>query len=421
LLFVVTPSNAQDIGDASGRSLDAATQGVGLEPVLQPIVALSDGAVVGYEALARWPTLDNPSPVDVFCHASAAGRVDGLNQLCIHAAIRAARQLHVPRGTLLAINTEPASSYAGCSGDDALARARDELALMFEITERGLLDHPRKLLTNVAAMRRDGVAVALDDLGAHPDSLALLDIIAPDVIKLDVRLVQSQPDRHQARTLAAILAHHERTGATILAEGIETDEHLEQALAVGASLGQGRKYSYPRPEQSVGAWTPPTPSVPSQLRSASPFDLLVGVPLRTARKKTLTAFSRHIEEQASHSADPPMVLTALQHRQYFTPATRRRYLQLARSSPLIAVFGQHLPPDLGADVRGVHLDSADPLRTEWTVLALGAQIAVALIAREHVDHNDQPQPDNDRHFDFTITYDRRLVTAVAHNLLARME
>jgi sensor c-di-GMP phosphodiesterase-like protein len=50
--------------------LDAAAQGVGLAPVLQPIVALSDEAIVGYEALARWPSLNNPCPIDVFAYAS---------------------------------------------------------------------------------------------------------------------------------------------------------------------------------------------------------------------------------------------------------------------------------------------------------------------------------------------------------------
>lgn len=68
----------------------------------------------------------------------------------------------------------------------------------------------------------------------------------------------------------------------------------------------------------------------------------------------------------------------------------------------------------------MHLGPADPLRMEWTILALGAQIAVALIAREHVDNDRECRRDEDRRFDFTITYDRPLVTSVAHNLLARM-
>ncbi len=45
----------------------------------------------------------------------------------------------------------------------------------------------------MAALRAAGLAIALDDVGANPDSLVLLDVVGPDVVKLDMRLVQSQP------------------------------------------------------------------------------------------------------------------------------------------------------------------------------------------------------------------------------------
>ncbi|GJF12897.1 hypothetical protein NGTWS0302_09840 [Mycolicibacterium cyprinidarum] len=404
------------------RRLDSAARGVGLTPTLQPIVALPAGGIVGFEALARWPSLDNPSPTDVFAYAAATGQLDALDQLCMDAAIRTALSLRLPHGTMLAINCEPESVYL-LHHDAALARARDELALMFELTERNLLTHPQALLRKVAALRREGFLIALDDVGVHPDSLALLDVLAPDVIKLDLQLVQSRPSRDQARTLAAVMAHQERTGAMILAEGIENAEHLEQALALGAALGQGHKYTFPGPFDETGTWPPPAQPPPSRNGSGSPFELVAGdIPLRTAPKKTLNAFSRHIETQARYTADPPMVLAALQQAQYFTTVTQRRYLALARSAPLVAIFGEHLPADLGAGIRGVHLDPTDPLRTEWIVLALGAQIAVALIARERQSDSDPEQQshDGERRFDFTITHNRSLVTRVAHNLLARM-
>jgi EAL domain-containing protein (putative c-di-GMP-specific phosphodiesterase class I) len=76
--------------------------------------------------------------------------------------------------------------------------------------------------------------------------LALLDVVYPDVVKLDLHLVQSQPGDDQARILSAVLAHRERTGAVLLAEGIESDEHQEQALAMDATLGAGLQVRTPR-------------------------------------------------------------------------------------------------------------------------------------------------------------------------------
>jgi sensor c-di-GMP phosphodiesterase-like protein len=59
--------------DDVGR-LDAAIDGVGIDPAFQPIVALPGGQVVGFEALARWPVLDDPQPQRVFVPTSARVR-----------------------------------------------------------------------------------------------------------------------------------------------------------------------------------------------------------------------------------------------------------------------------------------------------------------------------------------------------------
>jgi EAL domain-containing protein (putative c-di-GMP-specific phosphodiesterase class I) len=402
--------------------IGAAADGIGIAPAFQPIVSLPDGAIVGFEALARWPFLNNPHPEAVFRHANDNGHLDQLDQICIDAAVELALRDELSPGTLLLINCEPTSTYVGPDADAMLARGRDEFQMMFEFTERSLLAHPRALLRKIAAIRADGFAVALDDVGAHPDSLALLDIVCPDVIKLDMALVQSDPTIDQARTLTAVMAHHERTGAAILAEGIETHQHLEQALAMGATLGQGYRFGRARSLRNGGAtapWRPaPRPDI-ANVVPGSPYELVAATsPVRTARKSTLMAFSHHIERQAGHAADPPMVMAAVQRLEHFTPATRRRYVELAATSPMVAVFGENLPDDLGHGVRGVPLDPSDPLCAEWTVLTLGPHTAAALIARERTDI--PAESDADRRFDLAITYDRTLVTVAARNMLERI-
>lgn len=404
--------------------LREAADGVGLEPLYQPIVTLPSEEVVGYEALARWPASNGLGPDSVFAHARDTGRVDRLDITCINAAVRGALDHGLPRDTLLCVNSEPNTAHAG-AGHDALVRGREELQLVFELTERSLLSHPHLLLSKVAAFRAEGFAIALDDVGANPDSLALLDVVSPDIVKLDLALIQSRPDRDRARTLSAVLAHHERTGAAILAEGIETADHLEQALALGAGLGQG--YMFGRPEAldrhpvTHGYALPVGTRRSVRENTVSPFDLVAGrCPVRTARKEILTAFSRNIEDQAGHATDPPIVLTALQHADYFTTITARRYRDLAACAPLVAVFGRDLPTDLGGRVRGVPIESADPLCTEWSVVTLGPHAASALIAREHRDNTVAGRRDDHRRFDFVITYDRSLVTAAACNLLDRI-
>jgi EAL domain-containing protein (putative c-di-GMP-specific phosphodiesterase class I) len=266
--------------------MSAATTGRGLTSVFQPIVSLPDEVVIGYEALSRWVGSVAADPLAVFTRAKANGRLQRLDQLCIDSAMDAAAHHVLGAGAMLSINCEASTSYRGRSAHEIRDRAGNGLAVIFEFTERGLLAHPRALLQKVIELRNRGFLISLDDVGAHPDSLALLDIVRPDVVKLDLRLVQAQPQYSQARTMAAVLAHEERTGAIILAEGIENDEHLEQALALGASLGQGYRFGRPASimSQAPGAssWGPPRQR--SDVDAGSPFDLVAAkTPVRTAR------------------------------------------------------------------------------------------------------------------------------------------
>ena len=373
--------------------MDQAARGVGVAAAFQPIVALEDERVVGYEALARWPQLEGVGPNEVFTHSRSIGTAERLDAQCIEVATAQALSLEWPRDTVLSLNCEPASRPEAFTSGDPLARAKERFSVMFEITERGLLDHPSALLEKVDALRGQGFLIALDDVGISPDSSALLDIIAPDVIKLDLTLAQSQPDYQQAQTLSSVIAHHERTGAMILAEGIETETHLEQALALGADLGQG--YLFGRPGDADGhvaggSWPLGRPAPRPEIGFASPFSLIGDHHrVRTARKATVIALSQHLEIQASRAADPPIMLTALQRSEFLTPGTFRRYVDMAARSPLVAIFGLQVPPGLDAGIRGVPLSADDPLCDEWTVVALGPHTAAALIARE----NPQAQAD----------------------------
>jgi EAL domain-containing protein (putative c-di-GMP-specific phosphodiesterase class I) len=409
------------VGTADEPGLNDAVRGKGLSLEFQPIVALDSGETIGFEALARWPDLGGAGPDEVFAHARALGHDERLDQQCVTAAIGAALAAQLPRQTLVTINYEPATPYPGSLDRALLDRAR-ALSLAFELTERSMLAHPRTLLSTVTAMRRDGFLIALDDVGAQPDSLALLDVLRPDIIKLDMGLVQQKPEQTQARTISAVLAYHERNATPILAEGIETEAHLEHALALGATLGQGFKFGHPGPISAIpplpAEWAVPRPAIRKSART--PYDLAESgpVPCRIGRKQVLIALSAHIEAQAGCTADPPIVLATLQQYRYFSTGTRQRYVELAEFCPLVAVFGQGLPERLDSGIRGVALRSDDPLCEEWTVVALGPQLAVALIARERPGSVESSE--YDRQFEFVLTYERRMVTEVAHSLLARM-
>lgn len=416
----------------SREDLDRAVAGDGLRAVFQPIVSLPEGRVVGYEALARWPHLTGVPREDVFTYAVRTGRAALLERHCIEAAIGGAQNAGLAPGSTLFINCEATAPFLSRSDSDVLSRGAERFRLVFEVTERSLLAHPPDLLRKVVALREEGFAIALDDVGADMNALALLDVLAPDVIKLDMSLVQSRPHYEQARTWAAVLAHHERAGARVLAEGIETVEHLDRALALGATLGQGYRFGHPAPMASGATAETPSPPIRTQhpcVDFGSPFDAIASqksasgdsIPVAIHRhdKATVVALSRYLEQQALEASDPPMVLTALQEAKFFAGETRARYERLAMRSPLVAVFGRDVPDHLGSGIHGVRFDRNDSLRHQWIVLALGANIATALVSREVPTHNGSGR-DGDRVFDMTSINDRTLVTGVARQLLSRM-
>ena len=79
-------------GGATADFVDGAAAGIGLVPTFQPVVTLSDGKTVGYEALARWPSLAHLRPSVVFGRAAATGRLCQLDRACTTAALSAALQ-----------------------------------------------------------------------------------------------------------------------------------------------------------------------------------------------------------------------------------------------------------------------------------------------------------------------------------------
>lgn len=403
----------------SRQELDAAVAGDGLEVVFQPIVSLPDADTVGFEALARWAHLVSTPSDHVFTHAARTGQAAALERRCIEAAIGSAQAAGLAPGSALFINCEARTPYLGPSDSDVLARGTGHYQVVFEVTERNLLTHLPDMLRKVVALREGGFAIALDDVGTNMDSLAMLDVLAPDVIKLDLAVVQSQPKYLQARTWAAVLAHHERAGALVLAEGIETEQHLHRALALDATLGQGFRFGRPGPlgpDATIHAPWPPIRTQRPCVDSGSPFDTIEHTSVvRRERKDTVLALSRYVELQALEAADPPMVLTAVQRAEFFTGSTRANYERLAQNCPMVVVFGGDIAEDLGSGMRGVRFPREDSLHSQWIVLALGANTAAALVSREVGGNRG-----DDRVFDVAMTNDRNLVTKVARQLLTRM-
>ena len=124
----------------------------------------------------------------------------------------------VPPLTLF-VNAEPVSLGVACPDDlrPAIELGEHRLRVVVEVTERAVAGDPARLLATVAQARRAGWGVALDDVGAAPASLAVLPFVRPDLIKLDMRLLQGRTTAEAAHIVNSVRAHAERTDATAAA------------------------------------------------------------------------------------------------------------------------------------------------------------------------------------------------------------
>ena len=389
----------------------------GLRSVFQPLVRLEDQQVIGFEALSRGPA-GHPleSPIALLDAARAAGRLGELDWACRASAIRGAAGAGLDPSLSWFVNVEPESLTIPCPPQyrPDLAGA-DQLRVVVELTERALVHDPAELFATVERVRSSGWGVALDDVGADPASLALLPFLDPDVVKLDMRLVSRHMDRDVAAVATAVRAHAEATGATILAEGIETERDVLVAQALGASYGQGWFFGRPGP---LPEHTDPVTALGlvagrGRRDERTPFELVSAVKTTAVtHKRLLRPISRHLEDQAISGGVPMVILGCFQHARFFTPRSADRYARLAASTAFTAAFGTELAAEPAPGVRGALLNEGDRLVDEWNVLVVGPHYAGALVARDLGDTG----PDDERRFEYVVTHDRALVLDAARSL-----
>ena len=399
----------------------------------QPIVDLRDSTLVAVEALSR----GDPGPLEsagaLFDAARASGTVVDLDEACLRSALMGAGQGPGPLTLFVNVEAVTLSSLTSEHLAEFADMAADHVRVFLEVTERDLLERAAELVRGVQAVRDLGWGVALDDVGAEPRSLALMPFLRPDVIKLDLALVRGHTSLQAAAVVNAVRAEAERSGAVLLAEGIESEQHLERALAMGARLGQGWMFGRPGPLPATGMPAFPVPprrpahSGRPGAAPRTPYDLLTAIssPQR-ATVPLVASMTRQLERQALLLDDQTVVLANFQSAEAMTPATRRRYESLASLSALTAVTGVGMPDEPAPGVHGTALELGDPLTDQWVITVVSPHFAAALVARDVAAGGDgdlggacsagHPA----RRLDYVLTYDRQRVLHVAGLVLEKV-
>lgn len=240
----------------------AAEAGPGrLEAFYQPFARLSDGAIVGMEALARWRRADGTiAEADTFLpkgpwtdENAEIGRAVAAEAIDAFAAWRKRTRLDAT----LAINIIGKDLMDGSAARLAAQAALSGVppgGLVMELTEHHALADLTRAAEALASLRAKGVRIALDDFGTGHSSLAWLARLPVDAIKIDQSFVARMLDVGPERTIiAAVLSLAREFGLEAIAEGVETESQRSALAARGCTFGQGRLYAMPLPAEEAFA------------------------------------------------------------------------------------------------------------------------------------------------------------------------
>lgn len=403
-------------GLTSTKGGDAASifEGMELSPQFGSIIDLSDESLVGVSLELRGPegtNFDTPR------------------------ALRRTATLMEQRGALDArkftfADTPAAKSIAAqiplfvavdIDLDDPQRTPAAGQTLVLLLEPRSILRRPQARLAQVARARRDGRLIAIEGVTADRRTATLLTLIEPDIVLLHSDVLASpvpSPDTaHLAHTLAA---HTERTGAIVIATGVDTEVDRRTALTLGARYGMGTLHApvSAAADRVLGA-TSALPDLPARTIPASdektPFAIAsrTAVP-RAADERLLLEMSKDLERTATQ-ASVAVVLGTFQDQTHFAPSTSQRWRALSEKVGLVGVYGEGIRPMIEGNIHYAPLTSDDELATEWNVAVLGIHFAALLSAREMHRH----QPGGRREFMFVQSYDRTIVTQAVRVILSR--
>ncbi|WP_242894245.1 bifunctional diguanylate cyclase/phosphodiesterase [Stenotrophomonas maltophilia] len=249
----------EDMREQAMRSLDLeadlrrAINNRDFVPFFQPIVRLSDGEVVGHEALLRWQherrgLLLPGAFLELGEESGLIEQVDWLIYEQVIARLAEGGQSYV------SVNVSP-RHFRSAEFSDRLfglldACGADPRRLRLEITEVALLDDAPHTLRILQGLRERGIQVQLDDFGTGFSALSYLHRFPISTLKIDQSFIAGLhgPEVQSTRALVeGVLSLARTLGIETIGEGIETEAQRQTLRELGCDYGQGYLLGRPAP------------------------------------------------------------------------------------------------------------------------------------------------------------------------------
>ena len=217
-----------------------------LQLALQPIVSATNNKnIIAYEALLRSSHPVLKGPLSVLQVADRNDRLIDLGEVVFRLAAK--WMPHIPEPIGLFVNISPEQLADTARLKTALDPLKDNAhRVTVEITEQSNIHHIDGWDASIDMLSECGFSVAVDDLGAGYNSLAILADLQPRYIKMDMSLVRNiHAEPRKQRLVQLINTFAEATNSLSIAEGVETQEERDTLIECGTNLLQGYYFAKP--------------------------------------------------------------------------------------------------------------------------------------------------------------------------------
>lgn len=213
----------------------------------QPVYDLHLNEKIGYEALVRWPSNEQQYVPDEFIPiAEKNADIHAIGEWVIDRAISqvAHWQKTYANNNFIAINISPVQLQSSAVTDYIIERSEaysvDPSKIVLEITETAFFEKETAIKKSLQALSEFGFVISLDDFGVGYSSISHLIEYPITVVKLDKSLFTNQQSEVKRKAVFEALAQMlKRLNMTVVAEGIETQEHLDLCKSLNIDHGQG--------------------------------------------------------------------------------------------------------------------------------------------------------------------------------------
>ncbi|MGI8385548.1 EAL domain-containing protein [Robertmurraya sp. P23] len=211
---------------------------------IQPIIDLQNNQLFAFESLLRTNGMNQMPPGQLFQVAEKTGLLSMLDQRAREVAIQTRRK-YIKKGVKSFINFLPSTIYNPefCLQHTFHLVNRygiDPTDLVFEVVETEKIEDVEHLQKVFITYKKQGMKVALDDVGSGFSTIDMLELLHPDYVKIDRSYIDHcDQDRQKQKFLREVQLVAQDLNIQVLAEGIERMEELELCRDLGMNLAQG--------------------------------------------------------------------------------------------------------------------------------------------------------------------------------------